>query len=250
MNPTEDCALAVEAATLAAEVASSFLSWSRDALRVTSKGTPGDVVTRADIAAEHAVRDLLLARRAADGILGEEGTTRAGDRRWLVDAIDGTLNFVRGDPFWCSAVALEDDDGGLAAAVHHPASGGTFSASRGGGCWLNGQRLTMAAGPALDHAILATYLDPGDASAAVLQRVVGQAASTRARGSGTLELAWLAAGRVDLWLQRDVFAWDWAPGALLVREAGGRAGEKRVGTDRWSYASGTATHDDLLAAIR
>ncbi len=153
MQPNDDLSLAVEAAQLAATVAVSF---RRDALRVSEKGgAAGDVVTQADVAAERAVLELLASRRPGDGVLGEEGSERAGVRRWLVDAIDGTLNFVRGDPFWCSAVALEDTSGSLVSAVHHASTGETFSAVREEGCWLDGRHLTLGSGRGLDQSVLA-----------------------------------------------------------------------------------------------
>jgi myo-inositol-1(or 4)-monophosphatase len=241
----EDLELAVEAARLAGSVASQ---WFRRPLEVTVKGAPANVVTEADTAAEHAVRDLLLRERPADGLLGEEGSSRPGARRWLVDAIDGTLNFTRDDPFWCSAVALEDADGALVCAVHHVASGETFSASRGGGCRLDGERLRLGPGRPLEECVLATYLHPGDASRPRFHRALEAVATSRVRGSGSLELAWVAAGRLDVWLQRDVLPWDWVPGALLVAEAGGTSVVVDQPDGRW-HAAGSVLAVQHLSRI-
>jgi myo-inositol-1(or 4)-monophosphatase len=231
-----DLELAVEAARLAGSVAGQ---WFRQPMEVTAKGAPANVVTAADTAAEHAVRDLLARERPHDGLLGEEGSRRPGTRRWLVDAIDGTLNFTRDDPFWCSAIALEDPGGGLVAAVHHVASEQTWSAARGEGCWLNGASLVLGAGRPLEECVLSTYLHPGDASRPRFHQALEAVATSRVRGSGSLELAWVAAGRIDVWLQRDVLPWDWAPGALLVSEAGGSSLVTECEDGRW-HAAGTS----------
>ncbi|MHB8246986.1 MAG: inositol monophosphatase family protein [Acidimicrobiales bacterium] len=245
-TPLTDLEVASHAATLAGESASRFF---RTSIEVTTKTAPADVVTRADVEAEAAVSTFLAQQRPLDGVVGEEGSRSEGARRWLIDAIDGTLNFVRGDPFWCSAVALEDDAGGLVAAIHHPVSGETFTAARGFGCWLNGMDLRMAAGPPIDHAVMATYLHPGDGATQTFQRVLAGVASPRARGSGSLELAWLAADRVDVWLQRNVHPWDLVPGALIVAEAGGVCGSVEVVDGTWSFASHAASARALVGLI-
>jgi myo-inositol-1(or 4)-monophosphatase len=246
MTPRDDLDLAVRAATGAATVADTLF---RTTLTVHTKGAAGDVVTDADLQAEAFVRRLITTERPADGLLGEEGSAVAGERRWLVDAIDGTLNFIRGDPFWCAAVALEDADGPLVAAVHHAASGETFSAIRGEGCWRNGEPVILGPGVALDNAVLATYPHPGDEAVATFQRVLGAVASPRIRGSGSLELAWLTAGRVDAWLQRDVNAWDWIPGSLLVTEAGGVCDTVSTAEGSWSFASARAASSELRRVV-
>jgi fructose-1,6-bisphosphatase/inositol monophosphatase family enzyme len=158
MGGDEDLRAAREAVLTAGEVAAARFRSS--GLTVTEKSGPGDVVTEADRQAEAAALDCLRLRRPGDGVVGEEGGQRPGRRTWFVDAIDGTLDFVSGDPFWCSAVALVDDDGPVVSAVHHPATGELFSAARGRGCWLGDAPLTRGPGPALGHATLSTYLTP------------------------------------------------------------------------------------------
>lgn len=233
--------LAQAAGALAAE---SF----RTAVEVRYKSSPSDVVSDADEQAEALVRSSLARERPDDGMLGEEGTSTGGERRWLVDAIDGTLNFLKGDPFWCTAIALEDTDGIVASAVHHVATAETFSAVRGGGAWLNGVRLQRRE-VALSYAVLATYLHPGDADNATYRRVLDAVATSRMRGSGSLELAWVAAGRIDVWLQRNVLPWDWAPGSLLVSESGGCAASEVNAEGLWSFACGAGSQTSLLRLI-
>jgi fructose-1,6-bisphosphatase/inositol monophosphatase family enzyme len=192
-------------------------------------------VSDADEAAERAVRELLARERPDDGFLGEEGSAKPGVRRWVIDALDGTVNFLRGDPFWCSAVALEQAGSPVVSAVHHLAGAETFSAVKGGGAHVGDERLRVA-DTRLAEGILATYWNPCDALRSVMSRVVAGTASTRVRGSGTLELAWLAAGRLDMWVQREPAIWDWMPGALLVTESGGRAEIVDVDGECWHVA--------------
>ncbi len=248
MTVTDDLAAAREAVRIAGEVAAA---WFRSAgLTVTAKSGPGDVVTEADRQAEAAVLAHLRERRPGDGVVGEEGSHRPGARTWYVDAIDGTLNFVSGDPFWCSAVALVDDAGPLVSAVCHPATGELFSAARGRGCWLGDAPLTRHRDPGLPDATLSTYLGPADVSDPVVVGVARAAAALRIRGSGSLELAWIAAGRADLWLKGDALPWDWFPGALLVTEAGGAAGTVPLDGTTWSVAGGRAAHAGVVRRLR
>jgi fructose-1,6-bisphosphatase/inositol monophosphatase family enzyme len=248
MDADDDLAAACEAVRVAGAVAAA--RFRTGGLAVTEKSGPGDVVTEADRQAEAAALDVLRQRRPGDGAVGEEGGHRPGRRTWFVDAIDGTLNFVSGDPFWCSAVALVDDDGPVVSAVHHPATGELFSAARGRGCRLGDSPLTRGPGPALGQATLSTYLGPDDVSDPVVVGVARTAAALRIRGSGSLELAWIAAGRADLWLKADALPWDWHPGALLVAEAGGFAETVPGPGAVWSVAGARALRDDVLARLR
>ncbi len=247
MDTDDDLATAREAVRIAGEVAAA--RFRTTGLAVTQKSGPGDLVTEADRQAEAAALDHLRLRRPHDGVVGEEGGHRPGRRTWFVDAIDGTLNFVSGDPFWCSAVALVDDDGPVVSAVLHPATGELFSAARGRGCRLGDAPLTRGPGPALANATVSTYLTPEDVGDPLVAGLTRAAAALRVRGSGSLEMAWVAAGRSDLWVNRDVLPWDWHPGALLVAEAGGVA-ETVPGHDAaWSFAGGRALREDVLAHL-
>jgi myo-inositol-1(or 4)-monophosphatase len=210
-----------------------------------------DVVTEADRCAEAAQLDLLRAERPGDGVLGEEGASAVadGDRRWLLDPVDGTLNYATGLPAWCSAVALLDGGGAVASAVYDPVAGELFSAARGEGAAVNGAPLRVAVGPALADAVVATFVDVRrrDAKiAAGTEALLGAVGALRAVGCGSLELAWVAAGRLHAWVQADVEPWDWHPGALLVAEAGGAA---RV-AGRWHVAAaGASLAEQVLGAV-
>jgi myo-inositol-1(or 4)-monophosphatase len=217
---------------------------------VEVKGDATDVVTEADRRAEAALLALLRAERPGDGVLGEEGAAVAGgERRWLLDPVDGTLNYARGLPAWCVAVALLDADGAAASAVYDPVAEELFSAARGEGATLNGAPLRVGGAPGLADAVVATFVDVRRREADVAagtERLLRSVGALRAVGCGSLELAWVAAGRLDGWVQADVEPWDWHPGALLVAEAGGAA---RV-DGRWRVAAGAALADELLAVMR
>ena len=206
-----------------------------------------DVVTEADRRAEAALVELLGAERPDDAVTGEEGAAvdGAAGRRWLLDPVDGTLNYATGVPTWCAAVALIDDRGALASAVYDPMHDELFSAARGAGATLNGAPLCLGAAPPLGDAVVATFVgvrrrapEIDTATRALLARI----GELRATGCGSLELAAVAAGRLHGWVQADVVPWDWHPGALLVAEAGG-AVEAR---GRWRAAAASA---ELTAAL-
>ena len=217
---------------------------------VESKGGATDVVTEADRRAEAAVVDLLRRERPGDGVLGEEGADVPGaGRLWLLDPVDGTLNYARGLPAWCSAVCLLEGDGALACAVFDPVSGELFSAARGEGATIGGVALSAAGSRALGDAVVATFVDErrrDGAIAAGTERLLRHVGALRAIGCGTLELAFVAAGRLDAWVQADVEPWDWHPGALLVGESGGAA----LVSGRWRVAAGDpALAEELLRCV-
>ena len=215
----DDLDVARAAARAAVEAA---LELRGGALTPERKGSATDLVTVADHAAEAAAVELLQAERPRDGILGEEGTMISGARQWLVDGIDGTLAFVRGLPGWGSAVALQDRGDTLAAAVCDALTGEVFAAGLERGADVDGTPLRVGADRRLSEAVVATHVPTGDAVAAELAAMLARRAGlVRGGGSGSLELAWLASGRIDGWIQHNSFPWDWEPGAILVAEAGG-----------------------------
>ena len=245
-----DRELAAEAARAAADIA---LARHGRATAVDAKLAPTDVVSAVDREAEAAAIALIAAERPGDGYLGEEGASRSGRRTGLVDALDGTLNYLQGLSGWCAAVALEDGDGPLAAAVCDPIRRELFTAARGEGADRDGAPLALAPPVALDAAVVATFLHapkrdlPGVVP--TLARVLEAAGSVRITGSGTLELAYVAAGRLHGWIQPATYRWDWVPGALLVAEAGGRA--ERTPTDPyWCIAAAPELFGALEALVQ
>ena len=246
MSPLTDLDVAERAARAAARVA---LDAQGEVVGAEAKDAPTDLVSEVDRAAEAAAVAVIRAARPADGLLGEEGTRREGRRTWVIDALDGTLNYLLGLRGWCAAVALE----GVASAVCDPVAGELFSAAAGKGARLNGRPLHVSPGPpTLDQATIATFLHqpkrelPG--VVATLTRLLEQAGSVRITGSGTLELACVATGRLHGWIQPATYRWDWDPGALLVTEAGGTA--TRTPTDpEWFIAAADPLIAQALEAL-
>ena len=210
-------------------------------LQVSSKGA-GDFVSRADIAAEQIVRDILMEARPNYGWCAEESEPVTGKdptRRWLVDPLDGTTNFLHGLPHWAVSIALEHKGQLVAAVVFDPAKDEMFVAEKGQGAWLNASRLRVSDRSKLIEAIFATGLPwAGHADLPdVLQdlaRVLPTCAGVRRYGAAALDLAYVAAGRYDGYWERSVQEWDIAAGVLLVKEAGG-------------FVEGMTRHSDPLA---
>ena len=242
-------------ALVAASAAIDAARQARNApLRARAKGVSADLVTDADAAAESAAVTVIREHRPDDAILGEEGANRAGTtaRRWLIDGIDGTVAFAAGlRGGWCSAIALEDEHGPLVAVVQDPL-GDTFAAARGEGATLNGEPVKLRPARALNAAHVATFLRQDRLVAAGVRQsahaLLDAAGLIRHAGPGSLELAWVAAGRLDAWVQPEVDPWDWLPGALLVTEAGGVARVVQAGT-RWHVAGPSALVDAIVELL-
>lgn len=244
-SPPDDIAVATEAVQAAVRAAREARS---EPLYPRAKSVAADLVTEADARAEHAAAAILRRHRPGDGILGEEGTRRLGTgRRWLIDGIDGTVGFASG-LHWCSAVALEDDGGPAVAAVLDASTEELHTARRG----VESVNRVRRPRP-LDDAHVATFLRrdrlvlPG--VRAVAHRLLDAAGLIRHAGPGTLELAWVAAGRLDAWIQPLVDPWDWHPGALLVTQAGGEARVVDAET-RWHIAGPAQLVEELAALLR
>jgi myo-inositol-1(or 4)-monophosphatase len=192
-----------------------------------TKSSATDPVTRADVAAQQVIAELIARARPGDAILGEEGLDRPGDSgwRWIVDPLDGTVNYLYGRDEWAVSIAVEDPDGAVVAGVVlAPALGRTYTAVRGQGSWLDGRRLAVRPATALARAVIGTGFsydaDTRAAQAADLSRLLPSVADIRRGGSAALDLAAVASGRIDAFYENDLSAWDWAAGALLAAEAG------------------------------
>jgi len=189
---------------------------------LATKSTSTDLVSAADLAAEAAIRDILARRAPGDAIMGEEGDDTAGTsgRRWIVDPLDGTVNFLYGLPQWCVSVACE----GLVGVVFDPILDELFTATADGPAYLNGQILSPTAPADLGHALVATGFgydaDRRALQADVARQVLPLARDIRRGGSAALDLAWAAAGRLDAYYERGVNLWDIAAGELLCVRAG------------------------------
>jgi myo-inositol-1(or 4)-monophosphatase len=227
-DPNELLELAIEAASAAGVLlAERFRAGGEHG--VTSKSTPTDLVSEADVASQRAIRELIGARRPDDGFLAEEeGSDIAGSSslQWVVDPLDGTINFLFGIPLWCVSVAVRDANGTLAGVVHDPLSGETFSALRGGRPQRNGAAIDPARVRAsvLGEALVATGFAYDArvraAQAVAVATLIGEVRDIRRCGAAALDLAWTAAGRFDAYYERTVKPWDTAAGALLCECAG------------------------------
>jgi myo-inositol-1(or 4)-monophosphatase len=215
--------VALEAANAAApELMSRFGGRSR----VRTKSTPTDLVSDADIAAETAILELLASRRPHDAILAEEGgASGEGELRWLIDPLDGTVNFLFGIPMFAVSVACEDASGRIAGVVLDPVHDECFSATRSGPPKLNGEEIVVdERGTALGLAMIATGFDY-DASVRarqgpVVSRVLPRVRDIRRAGVAALDLCWCACGRYDAYYERGPKVWDLAAGWLVAERAG------------------------------
>lgn len=194
---------------------------------VERKSSRTDMVSDADRDAEALVREMLEAERPDDGLLAEEGShaDATSGRRWVVDPLDGTTNYLYRFPSWNVSVALEDGQGSMVGVVHDPLRGETFTAVRGQGSWLGERRLEMRPPSGLDTALVATGFgyepERRAAQAQLLTTVLPRVRDIRRAGAAALDLCWLAAGRVDAYYERGLNHWDWAAASLVVSEAGG-----------------------------
>ncbi len=230
-------------------------------LQVSAKG-PGDFVSRADTKAEQVIRAELMEARPNYGWLGEESVEVKGTdptRRWIVDPLDGTANFLHGQPHWSISVALEHKGEVVAGVIYDPIRDEMFVAEKGAGAWFNDQRMRVSGRRHMEEAMLATWTPAagrGDLPAALraLASVGPQVAALRATGSSALDIAYVAAGRLDGMWQSGVKAWDIAAGLLLVREAGGFAGPLAAGGEMFAgggvIAANAALFEPLTAACR
>jgi myo-inositol-1(or 4)-monophosphatase len=234
--------LAVEAATMAGALLIERVRYGAEH-QVNAKSTPTDLVSEADLASERAIRELLSSRRPDDGFIGEEGDHAEGTSglHWVVDPLDGTINFLFGIPQWCVSVAVKDGEGTIAGAVYDPNRDELFTATRHAPARLVSARGTIeleAQGPAssrggdLATAMVATGLaydaDVRAAQARVLARLIPKVRDIRRFGSAALDLGWTAAGRYDAYFERTVKQWDIAAGALICERAGLRVLELPV----------------------
>jgi myo-inositol-1(or 4)-monophosphatase len=196
-------------------------------LQVSVKGA-GDFVSKADLAAEKILKEELMGARPTYGWLAEEGGEEAGQdptRRWIVDPLDGTTNFLHGLPHWAISIALEHKGQIVAGVVYDPAKDEMFFAEKGSGAWMNETRIRVSGRHRMIESIFATGLPFGGRSdlPATLQdlaRLLPACAGVRRWGSAALDLAFVAAGRYDGFWERRLNEWDLAAGLLIAKEAG------------------------------
>jgi myo-inositol-1(or 4)-monophosphatase len=259
--PTNEIVLdrALEVAIDVARQAGALLRerWGQ-VLRVEHKGEI-NLVTEADREAERLIVERLRAAFPHHRVLAEEGTNHDGEAeyRWIVDPLDGTTNYARGYPMFCVSVALERAGRVALGVVYQPILDELFVARRGGGAWLNGDRLRVSTTNGLEKAFLATGF-PYDR--ALFDEPLRQwsafsyrALAVRRDGAAALNLCYVAAGRFDGFWERPLQPWDMAAGSLMVEEAGGQVSDFRAAGDflrrREIVASNGRLHSAMLAVL-
>jgi len=257
-DPDQLLALAVAAARLGGDL---LLRGQPTARQVDAKSSPTDVVTQMDTASEQAIVGHLLAARPEDAVLGEEAGQRPGTSglRWVIDPLDGTVNYLYGLPLWAVSVAAEGPDGVLAGVVAVPALGTMYTATRGGGAYETAagavRRLSVRSCSEVSQALVATGFgyrpQRRAAQGAALAGIVSQVRDVRRCGAAALDLAWLAAGFYDAYFERGVQPWDTAAGVLIAREAGAvvtsAAGPEP--DSEFLLAAGPEVHAELRALL-
>ena len=197
-------------------------------LQVSSKGA-GDFVSRADIMAEKILKEELMGARPTYGWLAEEGGADEGQdptRRWIVDPLDGTTNFLHGLPHWAISIALEHKGKIVSGVIYDAAKDEMFFAEKGTGAWMNETRIRVSDRHRLIESIFATGVPFGGRADLPetlqdLARLMPTCAGVRRWGSAALDMAYVAAGRYEGYWERSLNAWDVAAGEIIVKEAGG-----------------------------
>ncbi|MGX2994073.1 inositol monophosphatase family protein [Streptomyces sp. JNUCC 64] len=195
-----------------------------------TKSSAVDVVTEMDLASEKLITGLLAERRPDDGVTGEEGAARTGSSgvEWVVDPLDGTVNYLYGRPAWAVSIAARKDGETLVGVVRAPMRRETCHAVLGGGAFVNGEPVRTRPAPPFERALLGTgfgYLAERRAhQAEVVARLIPVVRDIRRGGSAAIDLCDVATGRLDAYYERGLHPWDLAAGDLVAREAGARTG--------------------------
>lgn len=222
---------------------------------IEQKSSATDPVSDADRAAEALLVGRILDARPADGIVGEEGADRPTNSglRWVLDPLDGTVNYLYGFPAWGVSVACEDDRGTLVGVVYDPPRDEMFTAVRGEGAHLASTPLRVNDPVSLERALVATGFayDAGERArqGRILASLLPRVRDVRRGGSAALDLCWLAAGRVDGFYEDTISRWDWAAGALVAAEAGASLSGPPAGGEQMLVAAGRALHPLLRSAV-
>ncbi len=255
MNPQPFLDLATRAALTAGELLLEH--YRRPATGVGSKSTPTDPVSDADRASDTLLLEMISAERPDDGFITEESEGRRSSSgiNWVLDPLDATVNFLYRIPWWCVSIAVEDSSEAVAAAIYNPIVDEMFTATRGGGAFLNGDRITVRNGDDLSQSLVGTgfYYDSETRAqqSEIVGRVLPAARDVRRMGSAALDLASVACGRLDAYYEAPNEHWDVAAGVLVVEEAGGLVSTfpGPAGHPDGVIASGPRIHEPLKALV-
>lgn len=243
------------AASLVREAGLLARSMRLDGVSASRKTSVSDIVTEADHAAEALVRKRLAEERPDDGVLGEEGTavTSSSGRTWVVDPVDGTYNYAAGLDWWCSAIALRDEEDVLLGAIHQPEHDAVVVGGPSMPATVDGAPLARLVDRPLATCCVTTYLHPpfyaGQVGAA-FARVMAGAATLRMLGSGSRDATAIAAGQLHLSCQHSVPPWDWLPGSAIIRGLGGAAVQVDAGGVLWSLAGAPSAVEEAVRRLQ
>ncbi len=235
------------ASTLARQAGAMALLGRREGIGdVQTKTTSTDMVTEFDRASEKLIVEGLIASRPNDAIVGEEGTFDPGTSgvTWYIDPIDGTTNFLYSLPNWAVSIGATDELGAVAGVVYIPALDELFTAIRGGGAHLNGSPIHCNSSAVLSHALLSTGFSYSSALRTVQAHRIAQlihlVRDIRRLGAASIDLCYVACGRLDAYFEENLAPWDFVAGELIAREAGCRTG---------NFAGQPVTPSQLLVAV-
>jgi myo-inositol-1(or 4)-monophosphatase len=225
------------------------------AFEIESKSTAIDIATQMDKKAEKFIMESLLATRPDDGIIGEEGSSVESKSgiTWVIDPLDGTVNYFYGLPGWNVSIAAKDKDGSIVGVVTAPTINSTWWATRGGGAFYNGHQIHCNDPIALDRSLIATGFQY-DVSHRISQledfsKLVPIVRDLRRNGAAAVDLCHVAMGALDGYYEAGLKEWDWAAGALVATEAGATFKHYGQGPMRISMAAGPSLHSQLEAHL-
>ena len=225
------------------------------AFEIESKSTAIDIATQMDKKAEKFIMESLLAARPDDGIIGEEGSSVASKSgiTWVIDPLDGTVNYFYGLPGWNVSIAAKDKDGSVVGVVTAPTINSTWWATRGGGAFYNGHQIHCNNPIALDRALIATGFQYDVAHRTTqmtdLAKLVPLARDIRRNGAAAVDLCHVAMGALDGYYEAGLKEWDWAAGGLVATEAGARFVQYGQEPLRTTLAAGPTLHGQLASLL-
>ncbi len=225
------------------------------AFEIESKSTAIDIATQMDKKAEKFIMESLLAARPDDGIIGEEGSSVASKSgiTWVIDPLDGTVNYFYGLPGWNVSIAAKDKDGSVVGVVTAPTINSTWWAIRGGGAFYNGHQIHCNDPIALDRALIATGFQYDVAHRTTqmtdLAKLVPLARDIRRNGAAAVDLCHVAMGALDGYYEAGLKEWDWAAGGLVATEAGARFVQYGQEPLRTTLAAGPTLHGQLASLL-
>lgn len=214
--------LALESAVAAGEI----LMDRPAAFEISTKSSAIDIATQMDEAAERLIVERIRSNRPGDAIVGEEGAQVSGSSgiRWVIDPLDGTVNYLYGLPGWCISIAAKDREGTVVGVVHAPSLGMTWQAVRGSGAFLNGKRISTSEVSQLDKALIATGFsysrEVRQGQSEAIKKLIPLCRDVRRLGAAAVDLCHVASGGVDGYFEVGLKEWDLAAGALIATEAG------------------------------